>query len=465
MKKVTGNVVLYGLLALVVVALVAACAGTPAAAPTAAPAAEEAAPTEAPAAEKPEEAVTLEVWVQGDWTGDVAGVKAAIPAFEADNPGITVNVTEIPYDEQRTKILSAMATGAGLPDVTYIYGDWIPPMIAKDWLEPVPESLWTTEQVNEKFYPSMVDFGVGPDGKAYAIPMEFTTEWVGFLVNMDLYEECGYTEADLPTTWDQIIEQAGNCVKLDDSGAMAQAGLFTMWFVEAYDYQSLILQLGNGTYGEMYDESTHKFNFDTPEGKEALQWWTDLPLKYGLSDYEFIHLWEGMLQGRGAMAVIGPWYVPIFEEAQPDVENRYLPLPPVYGDTPYFLIRGGYMYVVPAEAEQKDAAWKWIEWITETENYAAWLEASGTLSGMPSIYDYEPYTSSPMGQVVLPIEEQILPYAVRPPNLCDTNALHSDCLTPIIEKVYRDESTVDEAVLEMNECANEMEDAAWASLE
>jgi multiple sugar transport system substrate-binding protein len=459
MKKFKANLVLSGLLALVVIALVA-CGAQPTPAPADAPAA-----TEAPAAEEPQEEVTMELWVQGDWTGDVDGVKKLIPEFEADNPGIKVNVTEIPYDEQRTKILSALATGAGLPDVTYVYGDWIPPMVAKGWLEPVPASLWTPAQMNEKFYPGMVDFGLGTDGTPYAIPMEFTTEWVGFLVNMKLYEECGYTEADLPTTWDEIIEQAGTCVKLDDSGAMAQAGLFTMWFVEAYQFQSLILQLGNGTYDQMYDESTRKFTFDTPDGKEALQWWTDLPLKYGLSDYEFIHLWEGMLQGRGTMALIGPWYVPIFEEAQPDVENRYLPLPPAFGDTPYFLIRGGYMYVVPAEAEHKDAAWKWIEWITETENYARWLEASGTLSGIPSIYDYEPYTSSPMGQVVLPIEEQILPYAVRPPNLSDTNALHSDCLTPVIEKVYRGESTVDEAVLEMNECANEMEDAAWASLE
>jgi len=111
---------LFALLSFLVLAsmILAACGGsTPAA--TEEPSMEEPAPTEAPPAEEPAaaEPVTLKIYLL-DYTPDtIAWLKDEInPAFEADHPGVTVEITEGSWSGWDTTFSGFFAAGEG-PDI------------------------------------------------------------------------------------------------------------------------------------------------------------------------------------------------------------------------------------------------------------------------------------------------------------------------------------------------------------
>src|SRR3989304_5505971 len=105
----------FGLL-LALSLVLAACAP---AAPTAAPA------TEAPAAEEPaaEEPVTISYWhTMSD--AETAQLDEVIAAFEAANPGITVEPTRYAYDDFKPALLTGLAGGEA-PDTARMDIAWV----------------------------------------------------------------------------------------------------------------------------------------------------------------------------------------------------------------------------------------------------------------------------------------------------------------------------------------------------
>ena len=124
-------------LLLVVMLLVTACGpkATPAPEPTAAPAAA-VEPTKAPATEPtkaPEPtappkaaeptAGTITLW--HGWTGAEADTLAeVITAFQAANPGVTLETLAVPFDQLKNKYTTEASTGGG-PDLLIGPKDWI----------------------------------------------------------------------------------------------------------------------------------------------------------------------------------------------------------------------------------------------------------------------------------------------------------------------------------------------------
>src|SRR5258708_6700181 len=88
--------------------LLAACASTP----TPAPATQAPAPTQAPVVTS--EPITIQYWhTHSD--AEAAQLDKVIAAFEAANPGITVESTRYAYNDYKTALLTAISSGA-VPD-------------------------------------------------------------------------------------------------------------------------------------------------------------------------------------------------------------------------------------------------------------------------------------------------------------------------------------------------------------
>jgi ABC-type glycerol-3-phosphate transport system substrate-binding protein len=68
-------------------------------------------------------------------TPSINAFKASISSFEASHPGITVQMSIVPWSEQAQKLTTGLATGA-LPDVSMLGNDIVAEFVAEHELLP-----------------------------------------------------------------------------------------------------------------------------------------------------------------------------------------------------------------------------------------------------------------------------------------------------------------------------------------
>lgn len=171
--------------------------------------------------------------------------------FEADNPGVTVDVEIVPWNDINTKVNTLVATGQQ-PDVLYL--DTFSQFAADGMLLPASEYL--SSDVLDDFVPALTEGGFF-EGTQYALPAAASVR--SLVYNKDIFEEAGI-EAP-PTTWDEFLAASQ---KITDAGKIGY--LLPFGPPEAYVEYSLWMW-NNG--GQWMDGDT--WTIDTPEGAEALE--------------------------------------------------------------------------------------------------------------------------------------------------------------------------------------------------
>ena len=93
------------------------------------------------------------------------------------------------------------------------------------------------------------------DGKTYTLPYNLTT--YGFIVNKDLFAQCGLTEADYPETWADVVE-IGKIITEKTNGQAYGLGLSsTAWTISSFYTMPNGKNVGH--YG--FDYNTMQFNY------------------------------------------------------------------------------------------------------------------------------------------------------------------------------------------------------------
>ena len=121
----------------------------------------------------------------------------------------------------------------------------------------------------DDFYPSLRQ-AFTYEGKFYCAPKDFST--LALQINTDLWTKAGLTDADVPTTWDQLTVAAQ---KLKAKGIMPLALGDTRDRIGAF-----MVQAG----GWLVSEDGKQATADTPENVAALHYVQTL-LKQGLAPY------------------------------------------------------------------------------------------------------------------------------------------------------------------------------------
>src|SRR5215831_15415368 len=157
--------------------------------------------TTAPAESAAAAPVTLNtIWMQqAAYSND--DVNAMIQAFEAANPGITVNAEFVPYEALHDKIVTAQVSGSGQYDTVLMDTPWpaefadaqivtdITDQIPADFKSGVFDSAWTAATYK---------------GRYWGIPWINDTKF--FFYNKNMLADAGVTA--VPTTWDEVIAAA-----------------------------------------------------------------------------------------------------------------------------------------------------------------------------------------------------------------------------------------------------------------
>ena len=324
----------------------------------------------------------IEVWAMGTEGEELQAFSAD---FEEANPEVELNVTAIPWDAAHNKIANAIASGE-TPDVSLIGTTWMGEFAAAGGLMPTPEGL-----VNEDdFFPGAWD-STEVGGTSYGVPWYVETRVLYY--RKDMAEKAGWSKA--PETWEELHQFATDMKEKGgaDYGLSLQPGQTGSW-------QSVLpFAWSNGA--EVTDEAGAEYTIDSPEMVEALDYYTSY-FDEGLSPSRLLDAGElesGFADGTYAAFISGPWHTGLVEEAGLSTDEYTVAPLPGKDSGPGTSFVGGGDLAVFEDSENSDAAWKYVQWLTEAETQQSFYELVGDLPAAKSAWETGELAEDPQLQV------------------------------------------------------------------
>lgn len=323
------------------------------------------------------EDVTLTVW---SWrVEDADAYETIFDAFEAENPGITVEFKGFKNTEYN-QILATGLTGSEGPDIVQLksYGG-LQSYVDAGQLVPLEDLVPGLSDIPES---SVSALQGQSDGQVYGVP--FATQTLQLYYNTDIFGEQGI---EVPQTWDDLIaisEQlsAAGIVPIALGGADAQVQ--TPIGADVF---------GSARYGgwEFYDAvQSGATDFTDPAYVASLELMQEIQpylspdvvaTSYNDAQVQFI-------SGQAAMFSGGSWELGFFEAQNPDLNMGVFPVPVGDGwasDTPLTpgFVDGG--WGMNAASAQQDAGAKLLEWMTTVEFGQLFADNLHQMSTIPGV--------------------------------------------------------------------------------
>lgn len=314
------------------------------------------------------------------WTGDEAAkYKAIVDKFQDEYPNIKVTVLEGANAEKQ---LIAMSGGYAFDASSYgasVTSQWA----SSGALEPLDAYIEAGEIDLENFVPFILQAGQY-NGKQYSIP--HAVDSLMMFYNADILKECGYDTP--PKTISEFQEFAFKATKTDDQGNYTRLGFAPDWpFTNPMRWPYIF-----GAEG-WYDRETGTVLANTPETVESLEF--RFSFYSGQYDNEkarrFTSGFDGtymtpenpFFQGKLAASLEGEWFPAFLRDYAPDMNWVCAPAP--YPDGKPELENAGEItpcaLYMPANAKNKEAAFKLIQWLAGD---TAQIEQAVTKGNLPS---------------------------------------------------------------------------------
>jgi multiple sugar transport system substrate-binding protein len=262
--------------------------------------------------------------------------------------------------------LGQALAGSTPPDVFYVDAARFADYASVGALEPYADRI---ADVND-FYPNLRQSFTYQD-KLYCVPKDSST--LALQINTDLWTKAGLTDADVPTSWEQLTTTAQ---KIKAKGIVPMAIGDTRDRVGAF-----LVQAG----GWFISDDGKQATADTPQNVEALTYVQTL-LKDGLAQYPkaLDAGWAGEAFGKGkvAMTIEGNWIKGALTNDFPDIKYRVVELPagPKGKGTLAFTQCWG----IAAKSKFKDQAIKFVEAMTTVDQQMAYAKAFGVMPSRQS---------------------------------------------------------------------------------
>jgi multiple sugar transport system substrate-binding protein len=308
----------------------------------------------------------LQILIGSSGDAETKAVKDAAAAW-ASSSGNTATVT--PAQDIGQQLGQAFAGGTP-PDVFYVDAGRFADYASVGALEPYADKV--KGGVND-FYPSLRT-AFTYQGKLYCIPKDFST--LTLQINTDLWTKAGLTEADVPTTWDQLTAVAQ---KLKASGVTPLVIGDTRDRIGAF-----MVEAG----GWIVNKDGTAATADTPQNLQALTFVQGL-LKNGLATYpKAVDAgWGGEAFGKGkvAMATEGNWIKGAMQTDYPNIKYEVKPLPA--GPTGQGTLSFTNCWGIAAKSKFKDQAISFVEAMASVQQQLAFAKAFGVMPSRMSAKD------------------------------------------------------------------------------
>lgn len=321
---------------------------------------------------------TISYWM---WdTNQLPAYQACAKAFQKENPGLRVKITQIGFDSYWTKLTASFIAGTA-PDVFTNHPAYYPQYAELGVLSPLDE-LGPTEGIEDDDYlPGLADPWKGRDGHRYGAPKDWDT--VGIYYNRKVTGAAGLSDEELASlSWNPedggSFEKAVAHLTVDADGVRGDEPGFDKNRVVQYGLATNDAGDSTGqtqwspfTGSAGWDYTNKKtwgdhYNYDQKVFKETIDWFFGLAEKgymAPLEDYSDTNHSETQLgAGTAALAINGSWMLRTFDDLK-GVDLGIAPTPK--GPTgERASMMGGLADSITDSADNKRAAAKWVAFLS-----------------------------------------------------------------------------------------------------
>jgi multiple sugar transport system substrate-binding protein len=331
--------------------------------------------------------VEIEYW-QYTFAQRVQAIDELIKRFEAANPGIRVKHTHVPYDDFRLKIAAAIPAGQG-PDVVQLFYGWLHDYLKAKLLQPLPPELFDPAEIEGEFFPLVRQMKV--DGRYYGVPTAVRS--LALFWNRKLLREAGLDPAKPPQTLDELVDAAKKLTRRDAAGNLLQAGLALDMGLQDHHWlrEVLIRQMG----GQPYSADGKTVAYGGPAGVRAVTWYTDLVSRHRVSQFGFMT--DGVTafrSGRAGFMIDGSFRLAAFDN-QAGLEYGVAEVPAHEGRRANFASYWVNGITPKATGPRKEAAARFLRFITTPAAMELWLEKVGELPARKAVAERETIRNHP----------------------------------------------------------------------
>ncbi len=337
------------------------------------------------------------------------------------------------------KYMLSMQNGTG-PDVAACALDWVTTLGNAGLLAPLDDYIAadgvdTAEYVQGAINASTIN------GNLYGLP--FRSETYVLYYNVDILKAAGFDKA--PETWDEVVEIA----KAINSEEVAGYGLVGANYGN-FSFQFITMLRSSG--GSILTEDLTQSALNSEAALATAKLYRELANYAPASLLENDNVANRTLfaSGKVAMYMSGIYDLPQILATNPDLNFACAMVPTAMGAQRKSIL-GGWSVAIPATSQNKDAAWKFVKFLTSSEVAALYtntftgtgvpakrFEAVDTAIVQPNI-DALPYAAAlPAVGAIVPIRQAIFDNL----SLCLT-----DTLTPE-EAIMQTSEVVDELLSE-----------------
>lgn len=303
-------------------------------------------------------------------------------AFSKQNPAI--KVTPIYAGSYQDTIVKALtAHKSGQPPVTSVLlSTDMFTLIDEDAIVPIDGFLKTAQDKAwlDSFYKAfMLNSQTG--GKTWGVPFQRST--IVMYYNKEMFKEAGLDPNKPPTTWAEMADAARKLTKKDASGKVTTYGVqipssgFPYWL-----FQALAIQNGVA----LANDAGNAVKFNDPKVIEALEYWVDLT-KQGVHPPGIVE-WGTTPKDFFEKKVAMMWTTTgnltnVKNNAKFDFGVAMLPAKMQKGSP----TGGGNFYIFKKSSPaQQEAAFKFIQWMTQPEQAARWSVETGYVATAEAAY-------------------------------------------------------------------------------
>jgi ABC-type glycerol-3-phosphate transport system substrate-binding protein len=303
------------------------------------------------------------------WVGTQPNMKKLAREFHKEHPNITIKFENVPA-EQAGQILTTRIAGNNAPDVAYVNASDTADYAARGALVNLEDYIGRSDVVNPDDYVEGFKSFVTYEGDMWGLP--FDGESTGLFYRTDLFEEAGIDAP--PETWEEFEETAAALT--DESQNRYGYELFAS--EAAFYWYPWLYQAG----GDLLSEDGSEVIFTSDEAKKAAEFYVGLA-DYSPPDYLNSNSYDGRVafaEGQVAMYMAGAWFAGVLADEFPQIDGKWASAPLPEGEAGCKTTIAGDALIMLGDTEVSDAAWLWMEYLSQPDVLADWTyRTEGTL--------------------------------------------------------------------------------------
>ncbi len=321
------------------------------------------------------QALEIEYW-QYTYKSRVAAIDKLIENFQSNNPGITIKHVNFPYADYRKKVAIAISSGDG-PDLVQLYYGWLNDYRDGGLIQSLPQDTFPHSEIESNFFKMVSSMKV--DGEYWGLPTAVRS--LALFYNNDLFKEAGLSGP--PQTLDEMVEYAKKLTKTDANGDYLQIGFGVDTDGQDHHFWREVLVRHFG--GQPYSDDGQKVTYNTAAGAQALKYLTDFEKTHKTGSNGFMNRGQdAFAAGKAGMVLDGSFRISKFNKTE-GLNFSISELPGHNGKRYNFSSFWANAISSKAKGEKKEAAAKFLKYLTSDEAMQVWLDTVGELPAKPSV--------------------------------------------------------------------------------